>query len=97
MTYYLLVLFLYSLSVLKWRRMNGRKFIKEHGLFNEGWTHAHDPKGGNQFRYMYNIESTPLILVLDPNKEIIAKRINIDDIKNLIEFDMRTVKVVSEN
>ena len=63
-------------------------FIEEHDLIADGWIHAHDPEGRNPFRYVYNVESTPLVLVLDPNNEILAKRISLEDIGGLIEFDM---------
>jgi thiol-disulfide isomerase/thioredoxin len=64
------------------------KFIDEYELEAGGWVHAHDPNGRNPFRYIYNIESTPVVFVLGPDKEILAKRISIEDIRNLIEYDM---------
>lgn len=66
------------------------KFIEEHDLLQKGWIHAHDPAGRNPFRVTYNVESTPLVLILAPNKEILAKRINIEDISKLIRFEMET-------
>jgi len=65
------------------------KFITENELITEGWTHAHDPFGRNPMRVLYNIETTPVVIVLDQDQKIMAKRISVDDIAGMIEFDQR--------
>lgn len=65
-----------------------KTFIDEHDLFGEKWINAHDAEGRNPFRYKYDVQSTPLILVLAPNMEILAKRISDADIVPLIKYDM---------
>ncbi|GHU93858.1 hypothetical protein FACS1894156_1310 [Bacteroidia bacterium] len=40
---------------------------------------------GSNFRYLYNIDSTPLIFLLDNNKQIIAKRISIETLEKILE------------
>ncbi|MDM8002883.1 MAG: hypothetical protein QUS66_08205 [Bacteroidota bacterium] len=39
----------------------------------------------SRFDFLYNVESTPLIYILDRNKKIIAKRLSVDDIPSFIE------------
>lgn len=65
------------------------KFINEHKLITDDWVNCIDLYGSNPFRSVYDVVSTPLILVLDKDKKIIAKRISIEDIKGLIEFDLK--------
>ncbi|MFM2201651.1 MAG: hypothetical protein RL040_851 [Bacteroidota bacterium] len=56
------------------------KYIKEKDL---NWINAADLLGTAQFRKYYDIYSTPVLFVLDRNKKIIAKRI---DVENLEDF-----------
>lgn len=56
------------------------KYIREKGLT---WVNAADLTLKSRFRDYYDIYSTPVIYVLDRNKRIIAKRI---DVENLEEF-----------
>lgn len=63
-------------------------FIEENDLIQDGWIHAIDQYGQNIFRVKYDVQSTPIVIILDKDKKILAKKINIEDIKNLIEFDM---------
>jgi thiol-disulfide isomerase/thioredoxin len=65
------------------------EFLKSHNLYAENWTNCIDVYGSNPFRVFYDVVSTPLILVLDKDKKILAKRISIEDIKGLIEFDLK--------
>jgi thiol-disulfide isomerase/thioredoxin len=57
------------------------KFIEEHAL--NDFINAYDPYGWSDFRKKYDIISTPVIYILDQNKKIIAKRI---DVEKIIEF-----------
>jgi len=73
------------------------KFIEEKELKVDGWFHAHDPFGRNPMRVLYNIESTPVILVIDRNLKIMAKRIGVDDIKGLLEYDIKRQQRISNS
>ncbi len=64
-----------------------KDFIEDKELIEDGWLNVWDgPYPHTRFRDFYNINSTPKLFVLDKNKEIIGKRISVDDLKNFIEF-----------
>lgn len=56
-------------------------FIREKGL---DWVNVADPYRQNNFRYEWDIQSTPQIYVLDKDKIIRAKRIGADQIEDFI-------------
>lgn len=58
------------------------KYIVDHGL---NWVNGWDPQRLSRFDYLYNVESTPLIYILDRDKRIIAKRLATADIPSFIE------------
>jgi hypothetical protein len=63
-------------------------FIDEHGLNDAGWYNVWDgPYPHSKFRDFYDIYSTPVIFVLDKDKKIIAKRINVENLKDVITFE----------
>lgn len=66
-----------------------KKFIEEHDLRADNWYNAHDPFGRNPFRVMYDIESTPVILVLNKDLKIIGKRLAVEQIADLIGYDSK--------
>lgn len=57
-------------------------FVTENQL--EGWHHLWDPTNQSRFRFKYNVKTTPLIYLLDQNKKIIAKKIDISTLINLL-------------
>ncbi len=59
------------------------KFIDEHELSKE-WMHCIDPEGRNPCRAIYDIQSTPMVFLINREKIIKAKRIGIEDIPLLI-------------
>jgi thiol-disulfide isomerase/thioredoxin len=63
-------------------REKWEKYIADHGL---SWINGWDPQRLSRFDYFYNVESTPLIYILDRNKRIIAKRLAVQDIGPFIE------------
>ncbi len=69
------------------------KFINDNELKKDGWIHCIDVNASNFFRVVYDVTSTPIVIILDKNKEILAKRINIEDVKGLIEFNMNDYKI----
>ncbi len=58
------------------------KYIEDNGL---SWINGWDPNRSTHFDYYYNVQSTPLIYILDRNKKIIAKKLSVDDIPSFIE------------
>ena len=44
------------------------------------------------FAEVYDIYSTPVIYVLDETKKIIAKRIDAEQVEDIIRFDMKKKK-----
>ena len=58
------------------------KYINKKGF---DWINAYDPYNTSNFRKKYDIYSTPTIYLLNKNKEIIAKRINHEALKKMLE------------
>jgi peroxiredoxin len=58
------------------------KYIEENKL---DWINGWDPERRTNFGYYYNVESTPMIYILDRDKTIIAKKLSVDDIGSFIE------------
>lgn len=56
-------------------------FIKEHNL---DWINVADPYRQNNFRYEWDIQSTPQIYILDKDKVIKAKRIGAEQVEDFI-------------
>ena len=63
-------------DVEKWK-----KYVKEQNL---DWINLADPNVRSNFRYEYNLETTPIIYVLDAQKKIIAKKLDVDQIEDFI-------------
>lgn len=64
-------------DVDKWK-----KFIKDQDL---NWINLADPNVRSNFRYEYNIESTPQLYILDNQKRIIAKKLDVEQIEDFID------------
>ena len=58
------------------------KYIADNKLT---WINGWDPQRLSHFDYYYNVQSTPLVYVLDKNKKIIAKKLAVEDIGPFIE------------
>ena len=58
------------------------KYIEDNKLT---WINGWDPDRSTRFDYYYNVQSTPMIYILDKNKKIIAKKISIDDVPSFLE------------
>lgn len=59
-----------------------KEYVNKNDL--HGWINVQDPYHRTKFRQLYNIYSTPVIYVLDENKEIKLKRISVDQLKEVI-------------
>jgi peroxiredoxin len=63
-------------------RAKWTKYIEENKL---QWINGWDPQRKSHFDFYYNIQSTPMIYILDRNKKIIAKKLAVEDITSFIE------------
>lgn len=63
-------------------RAKWAKYIEENNL---NWINGWDPERKTRYDFYYNVQSTPLIYILDRNKTIIAKKISIDDVPSFID------------
>lgn len=60
-------------------------FIKEHKL---DWINVADPYRQNNFRFEWDIQSTPQIYILDKDKIIRAKRIGAEQVEDFIKHEI---------
>ncbi len=58
------------------------RYITEHELT---WINGWDPDRTTNYGFYYNVQSTPMIYILDRSKKIIAKKLSIDDVPSFIE------------
>lgn len=58
-----------------------KKFINK---YNFNWPNVYDTEDKNYFRVKYNVFSTPQIYILDKNKKIVAKRIDVSTIEKIL-------------
>jgi peroxiredoxin len=59
-----------------------KNYIRSNSLT---WVNVIDPYYRSNFRAYYDIKTTPMIYILNKDKEIIAKRLGVDQIKDFIE------------
>jgi peroxiredoxin len=64
-------------DIEKWK-----KYIRTNNL---NWLNVSDPYYKSNFRAEYDIKTTPLIFILNDEKEIIAKRLGVDQIEDFID------------
>ena len=65
------------------------KYIEDNKLT---WINGWDPDRKSHFDYYYNVQSTPLVYILDKNKKIIAKKLAVEQIGTFIENYRRYFK-----
>lgn len=58
------------------------KYIGENKLT---WINGWDPTRASHFDYYFNVQSTPMVYILDRNKKIIAKKLAVENIGSFIE------------
>lgn len=69
-------------------RPEWEEFVKDKDLNEEGWINVWDgPVPHSGFKEAYNVIMTPSVFILDRNKKIIGKRIGMESIKSLIDFE----------
>jgi thiol-disulfide isomerase/thioredoxin len=70
------------------------KYIYDNGY--EDWINAWDPYNLTNFRFFYNVISTPSIFLLDENKKIIAKRIGHETLRSILEIELGRKDIAKE-
>ncbi len=63
-----------------------KTFLKEKGM--EDWINGYDPENKTNFRVFYDIYSTPVIYLLDEDKKILAKRLDIHNLERLLSHEL---------
>lgn len=58
------------------------KYIQDNNI---KWINGWDPQRSSRFDMYYNVQSTPMIYILDRNKKIIAKKLSVEDIGPFID------------
>jgi peroxiredoxin len=68
-----------------------KKYVRDQKL---DWINLADPHTRSNFRYEYNIETTPQLYILDEDKKIIAKKLDVEQIE---EFINRQIEIRALN
>ena len=58
------------------------EFLNEHNLHD--WINVWDPNNESRFKILYDARTTPAVYVLDHDKKIIAKKLDLEQMKKLI-------------
>ncbi|HLN19592.1 MAG TPA: thioredoxin-like domain-containing protein [Bacteroidales bacterium] len=58
------------------------KYIEDNNLT---WINGWDPQRNSRFDLFYNVQSTPMVYILDRNKKIIAKKLAVEEIGSFID------------
>jgi thiol-disulfide isomerase/thioredoxin len=66
-----------------------KKYIEDNNLT---WINGWDPERSSRFDYYYNIQTTPIVYILDKNKIIIAKKLSVTDIGPFLENYRKFIK-----
>ncbi len=61
---------------------NWLEFVKTNKMFD--WINVYDPYHFTKFRELYDINSSPVLFLLDKDKRIIAKRIGVDQVVSVL-------------
>ncbi|MGC9331328.1 MAG: thioredoxin-like domain-containing protein [Bacteroidales bacterium] len=69
------------------KKQEWTEFIEKHEMYD--WVNVYDPYGRTNFRNNYDIYSTPVIYILDKDKRIIAKRIDVEYVPEFIKYDYK--------
>jgi len=63
-------------------KVKWKKYIEDNKLT---WINGWDPERRSHFDYYYNVQSTPMVYILDRKKKIIAKKLAVEDIASFID------------
>jgi thiol-disulfide isomerase/thioredoxin len=64
------------------------KAIQEYKI--QEWTNVWDPTYSSNFRKLYDVTSTPILYILDKNKKIVAKRLDVESSINFLNAQLKT-------
>lgn len=67
------------------------KFVTDHDLFD--FINCWDPHNQTNFRVYYHIESTPMLYLLDKNKKIIAKKLDIEQLADILTKEYKKMGI----
>ncbi|MFT6147624.1 MAG: thiol-disulfide isomerase/thioredoxin [Saprospiraceae bacterium] len=70
------------------------EFIEEKDM--KRWLNVIDPYYRSRYKQIYNVKSTPVVYILNENKEILAKRIGADQMANVMDKIIERDKRVAE-
>ncbi|MCW0483908.1 redoxin domain-containing protein [Gaoshiqia sediminis] len=75
-----------NLSVYAVYTMNDKdswlRFVEEHQI--RDWLNVWDPHQSSNFRYLYGVRTTPSLFLLDKDKKIIAKNMDVSNLKQIL-------------
>lgn len=74
-----------EVEIDKWK-----KFIEEYNL---DWINVADPDLKNNFRYEFDISSTPQVFLLDENKQIFAKKIEVETLSEILHNEFKKLEI----
>lgn len=57
------------------------------------WINCWDPYNLTNFRFFYNVYSTPTLYLLDKDKKIVAKRIGAETVENILNIELGKKKI----
>lgn len=63
------------------------EFLQNNKLF--GWINVWDEQHVSQFKVLYDVRVTPGVYLLDENKKIVAKKLGIDQIKQILALELK--------
>ena len=66
-----------------------KKYVREYGIYV---LNGADPQYRSNFRFEYNINTTPKIYIVDANKRIIAKNLDVEQIEEFISHQINLRK-----
>lgn len=67
------------------------KFVTDHDLFD--FINCWDPNNQSNFRVYYHVESTPIIYLLDKDKKIIAKKLDIEQLADMLTREYKRMGI----
>lgn len=70
-------------------------FVTEHELFD--FINCWDPQNQTNFRVYYHIDSTPVMYLLDKDKKIIAKKLDIEQFADILTKEYKRIGVEVKN
>lgn len=64
-----------------------KKFVEEHQI--QDWVNVSDYKFESEYWLKYDTRATPMIYLLDKNKQILSRRINVDILKQMLNYYLK--------